>query len=541
MFPSRKSLSFLLLFGPLLLLPPSSWGVIALRHDLEVEGFLEAKNILRTPMFQDAKFIAQRNTAQIEAKYYFLREGRAFGLFSTGPVEDATLTVIGRGVYDSLYDIGDAFSEKFSRQEKEKRKFEYKLREAYVDLAIPPLALRIGRQQVTWGETDNFRALDVINPLDLRWHWSREAWEDVRIPIWLVRAVYDIGKFGPLDESFVEGIWIPWDFQRNKATADPRRPWAFIGHGLRTVANSAIIGGQLYDLQVERRDRKPDRGLESSQVGLRFKGIWGGIDFSLNYLYLLSADTGVKLRPDLTSLSNEPTPSGAAGTVRSVINTVNPRSQVIGVAANYSEEYYTRAVFRVEAALTTGVPVRFASTVPRSLDPDRNLFATARRSVLMLAFDRPTWIRPLNKIRTFFLTSQIFWRYYLDYSRLYRGAASVRRVIIDDRVIPDRFRSVNTDKVDQNEIVVTFAASTSYGAGGLWQPLFVFAFDPFSTGAYNRISLDYLWSNHIILRLTQDFYWRVSSHDPGPWSIGDRFGRPGDSRHETIFSIILQF
>jgi hypothetical protein len=541
MSPSRKSLSFLLLFGSLLLPPPSSWGVIALRHDLEVEGFVEAKNILRTPMFQGAKFIMQRNTAQVEAKYYFLREGRVFGLFSTGPLEEATLTVIGRGVYDSIYDIGDALSHKFSEQEKEKRKFEYKLREAYVDLAIPPLSLRIGRQQVTWGETDNFRALDVINPLDLRWHWSREAWEDVRIPLWLVRAVYDIGKFGPLEESFVEAVWIPWDFQRNKTTVDPRRPWAFIGQGLRTRANSAIIDGQLYDLQVERRDRKPDRALESSQFGIRFKGVWGGIDFSLNYLYLLSADTGVKNRPDLTSLSNVPTPSGAAGTLYAVINTVNPRSQVLGFAANYSEEHYTRAVFRVEAALTSGVPVRFASNVPRSLDPDHNLYDTAWRSVIMLAFDRPTWIRSLNKLRTFFITSQIFWRYYMDYSRLYRGPASVRRVILDGQVIPDRFQSVTNDKVDQNEIVMTFAASTSYGAGGLWQPLFVFAFDPFSTGAYNRISMDYLWSNHIIFRLTQDFYWRVSSHDPGPWSIGDRFGRPGDSRHETIFSIIFQF
>ncbi|HEV8713385.1 MAG TPA: hypothetical protein VGX03_11215, partial [Candidatus Binatia bacterium] len=114
MSPSRKSLIFLLLFGPPLLLPSRAWGVIALRHDLEVEGFLEAKNILRTPMFHDAKFIMQRNTAQIEGKYYFLREGRAFGLLNTGPLEEATLTVIGRGVYDSIYDIGDALSRKFS-------------------------------------------------------------------------------------------------------------------------------------------------------------------------------------------------------------------------------------------------------------------------------------------------------------------------------------------------------------------------------------------------------------------------------------------
>ena len=63
----------------------------------------------------------------------------------------------------------------------------------------------------------------------------------------------------------------------------------------------------------------------------------------------------------------------------------------------------------------------------------------------MLAFDRPTWIRSLNKLRTFFLSGQFFWRHYLDYNRFFRGVPSVRHAIINDRVIPDRYISVNTD------------------------------------------------------------------------------------------------
>src|SRR5262245_29393288 len=149
----RQALLIVVVFSCSFCGPAGSWGIIALRHDLEVEGFLQAENILRTPMFRDATFLTQRNTAQIEAKYHFLQEGRAFGSFATGPLEDATLTVIGRGVYDSIYDIGEAFSHKFTQQEKEKRKFEYKFREAYVDLALPPFSFRVGRQQVVWGES----------------------------------------------------------------------------------------------------------------------------------------------------------------------------------------------------------------------------------------------------------------------------------------------------------------------------------------------------------------------------------------------------
>jgi len=523
----------------LLLLPPKSWGIITLRPGLEIEGFLQAQNILRESKFEDLKFIMQRNTAQLEARYHFLQEGEAFGWFDTGPLEDAKLTVIGRGVYDSIYDIGDAFSKKFTQQEKEKRKFEYKLREIYTDFAIPPVSLRIGRQQVVWGETDNFRALDVINPLDARWHWSRESWEDIRIPLWMVRAIYDIGKIGPLEESFLEGVWIPWDFQRGKVTTDPRRPWAFIGGGLRARANSVVLDGKLYDLNGIVRDRKPDRALESGQGGMRFKGIWRGIDFSLNYFFTF-ADTGVKVRRDLSPPPiDEPTPSGADGTFNSVINLVNTRSHVIGFAANYSEEYYTQSVFRIETALSTGVPVRLRAGTPRRLDPDNDSFDSARRTVVMIAFDRPTWIRQLNRLRTFFITGQFFWRHYLDYNRFFRGAPSVRHAIIDGQVIPDRYISVNTDRLTEDEFVVTLAASTSYGPGGLWQPQFVIAYDPVATAGFNRVSVDYLFSNHIILRLTQDLYWGKSYE--GPWSVGDRFGRSRDSRHETIFSIIFQF
>ena len=198
----RKNCVLLSIFLSLVLLPAVSWGIINVTDDLELEGFVRTQNTVRTPMFKDAEFIMQRNMAQLESKYYFLRGSQAFGRFATGPLEEATLTLIGRGVYDSIYDIRHTYSEPFGHNEKENRKFEYKLREAFVDMVLPPFTIRLGRQQVVWGETDNFRALDVINPLDLRDHWSWEPWEDIRIPLWMARVIYDIGKIGPLEESF---------------------------------------------------------------------------------------------------------------------------------------------------------------------------------------------------------------------------------------------------------------------------------------------------------------------------------------------------
>ena len=46
---------------------------------------------------------------------------------------------------------------------------------------------------------------------------------NIRIPLWMVRGIYDIGKSGWLEESLIEGIWIPGDFQRNHGVIQDRQ------------------------------------------------------------------------------------------------------------------------------------------------------------------------------------------------------------------------------------------------------------------------------------------------------------------------------
>lgn len=509
-------------------------AIVSLGDSVEVEGTLKFQNILRTPKFKDAEAIMQRNTAQLESKYYFLKDGEAFGKFNSGPIEEATLTVIGRGVYDSIYDIRGSYADSFTREDNKYGRTEASLREAFVDIVLPPFSLRLGRQQVVWGETDGFRALDVINPLDLSWHWSRESWEDIRIPLWMARGIYDIGKFKWFDESFVEAIWIPTDFRPNRISTDPRNPWAFTGNGLSETANAVYKDGELLNLDVEFRNRRPNKKWTNGQAGARFKAIWGEVDFSLNYFYGFSADTGVRVQNALARTTG--------GTHYMVKDLVNPRTHVLGLTANYSEERFTQSVLRMEATFTTGIPVKFDSETPISVDPDQDQFDTARRTVLMLAADRPTWIKALNKHRTIFLSSQVFWRHYLDYSKYYRGISTVKHGMVAGEKVGGKYVSFNTDKIDRDEFVITFSASTSYGPAGLIKPTFIMALDPRSTGVYNKFAVDYFWSDNVLLRFQQSIYWRAANHDPGPWALGDIWGHTtSNSRHETDVSLILQF
>ena len=70
----------------------------------------------------------------------------------------------------------------------------------YVDISLRdlPLSFRLGKQQVVWGETDSFRMLDRANPLDLTWHQVYESWDDLRVPLWMIKGLWEFGYVGPL-------------------------------------------------------------------------------------------------------------------------------------------------------------------------------------------------------------------------------------------------------------------------------------------------------------------------------------------------------
>ena len=109
-------------------LPPATQAIVTVNDDFELEGFLQAQNILRTPRMQDAEFVMQRNTAQIEGKYYFLKDSTAFGRFNTGKLEEATFSFTGRGVYDSIYDARPSYHDAYPGNQALPGEFEAKVR-----------------------------------------------------------------------------------------------------------------------------------------------------------------------------------------------------------------------------------------------------------------------------------------------------------------------------------------------------------------------------------------------------------------------------
>ncbi len=94
----------------------------------------------------------------------------------------------GKGSYDLAYGING--KDKFTTQVLDVYEEEWELRETYVQGSLlDNLDIKIGRQIVVWGKSDNIRLTDVLNPLDLREPGLTDI-EDLRLPVTMARLDY---------------------------------------------------------------------------------------------------------------------------------------------------------------------------------------------------------------------------------------------------------------------------------------------------------------------------------------------------------------
>src|SRR4029077_14890927 len=91
---------------------------------------------------------------------------------------------------------------------------------AYLDWERGPVFLRVGRQVLAWGETDIFRLLDNINPLDDSFGGFFISLDERRLPLEMVRSSYQLGSWGAFQDAFLEGFVA----QGNRVATNPGIP-----------------------------------------------------------------------------------------------------------------------------------------------------------------------------------------------------------------------------------------------------------------------------------------------------------------------------
>ena len=67
------------------------------------------------------------------------------------------------------------------------------LKEAYGDMWLGDTSIRIGKQQVVWGQADGLKVLDIVNPQNFR-EYNLPEFEDSRVPTWMLNVQQAVGE-----------------------------------------------------------------------------------------------------------------------------------------------------------------------------------------------------------------------------------------------------------------------------------------------------------------------------------------------------------
>ena len=242
--------------------------------------------------------------------------------------ERVNLRVATRAWYDAAFDATDRYPANVERDEQT----DIDLREALVSVSQGDLDIRLGRQQIVWGEAIGTFVTDIVNPKDFR-EFILPDFTELRIPIWALDVAYRLGK-----GLNVEGVWTP-DTLHNKL---PKQGAEF---------QFAPIAYRFHQPAFRTPDNPDEFSVSRSEGGFRLSALVDGWDAALIY-YDEADKTPVLFQRRL------PQPPGPDVVV---LEPRHPRLHIVGATLAKSIE---PVVVRSEVALTIGK--RYETTDPLS-------------------------------------------------------------------------------------------------------------------------------------------------------------------------------
>ncbi|GAA6135845.1 hypothetical protein NBRC116188_26350 [Oceaniserpentilla sp. 4NH20-0058] len=139
------------------------------------------------------------------------------------------------------------------------------LLEAYGGLWLGNTSIRLGKQQVVWGQADGLKVLDVINPQNYR-EFNLPDFEDSRIPTWMLNLQHAIGE-----DATLQLLVIP-DLTFNEL-ADSGSQFA--------ITSKEMVPQPVPSVPVQLVDTQ--RPSNEAEIGLRWSAFIDGWDVTANY------------------------------------------------------------------------------------------------------------------------------------------------------------------------------------------------------------------------------------------------------------------
>ena len=186
--------------------------------------------------------------------------------------ENVKWKIGGRFDYDAVYDHSGFYAPEVKRDQR----YEFTLRENYLDISAGNFEVRLGRQHVVWGEMVGLFIADVVSARDMREFILPEPeLEMLRIPQWAVRAEYF------MKDMKAELLWIPVpSFDEIGKPGIPRTRGAsgadFYPYPIPGPGGTLFLGEEI-----------PSRKLSNSNYGARLSALKGGWDMAAFYYHSL--------------------------------------------------------------------------------------------------------------------------------------------------------------------------------------------------------------------------------------------------------------
>ena len=370
------------------------------------------------------------------------------------------------GFYDGLYDYLDsewndrrrAYTTRFSQsdyprnesfrfndQSKNPRRIyasRNRINELYFDYTNGPLFVRVGRQAISWGESDTIALLDVSNPFDLTLGAPGffQDVEEARIPLWTLRSTLKlVDNFGPLSSFFLDAYLVPGPID----TTVPINP---ITAGISPFnpdvpdpnLNLKAQGASAANFHTVLVDRIPSEKWANSRWGARLTGVllrdytvqaWFFRTFNQAPVPVIANASAFKLFSDgqttlvddrgfrVSSCKGGKTPGGRPCGKRVPVVTILQRrlESVIGLAATWFSEP-VNGILKAEAEYFVGEPAVIPEQnlnprvqIPKALrapgEHPVNAVPTADYIRWVVGYDRNFFARWLNPTNSFILVA----------------------------------------------------------------------------------------------------------------------------------------
>ncbi|MEQ9010596.1 DUF1302 family protein [Algiphilus sp.] len=376
------------------------------------------------------------------------------------------------------------------------------IREAYIDFDLTGgTNVRLGRQQVAFGETDFFQALDLIHGFDYTWRsFLVSENEDSRKPLNMLNVTQQVTAWqGALQVLVIPGGSLNRD--RDFGTS-----YGLSGGRWSNQPNKGVDflnpGVSPYQFDHEEGDADDLKGAVR-WTGLAFNG---AVNYSLNYLHVHNPD------PVFNSVF---APFKGDGPDNGFASLIFPIIDVVGfTASGYSTKM--DAVFSTEIA--------YAMDKPFNVGQDPAVCGAGSTGIagicgvdekdvisLMLRMDKQvSWTQQLLKTsRPSFLSIQIFDDYILDLSDS------------DDLVQLVGYSA----EPKSHSVIATAILSLNY-ANDTINPQLAGGYDISYGGGFVIPSVQFVWGDHWRLKLEADLFFDDGSN---------KVASPAASQDTTIF------